>query len=73
MKALISAFHEKTNCSWCQKETEAVSVEFDGGFLRKGPLCWRCLQQAVRVHAKQQADGKQAAANQASAAAHKSE
>jgi len=55
MKALISAYHEKANCSWCEKEHEAVTIEFDNGFLKKGPLCWKCLQQATRVHHKQQA------------------
>lgn len=53
MKALISALAEKATCTWCEKETEAVTVEFDGGFLTKGWLCWKCLQQATRVHHKQ--------------------
>ena len=53
MKALISALTEKATCTWCAKETEAVTVEFDGGFLSKGWLCWKWLQQATRVHHKQ--------------------
>jgi hypothetical protein len=54
MKALISALSTKATCTWCEKELEAVTVEFDGGFLTKGWLCWKCLQQATRVHDKQQ-------------------
>lgn len=55
MKALITGYHESTNCTWCEKTTEGVTVEFDGGFLHKAALCFRCLQQAIRVHHKQQA------------------
>lgn len=54
MKALISAFHESTKCMWCQKTSEGITVQFDGGFLRDGELCWKCLQQATRVHHEQQ-------------------
>lgn len=62
MRAIISHYHEKTNCTWCQRDTEAVTVEFDGGFLQKGPLCWKCLQQATRVHHKQHEEGERPAA-----------
>ncbi len=54
MKALITAFHESTKCMWCEKTSESVTVQFDGGFLSAGELCWKCLQQATRVHHKQQ-------------------
>lgn len=53
MRAVINEYHESTTCTWCERDMEAVTVEFDGGFLQKGPLCWRCLQQATRVHFKQ--------------------
>ena len=53
MRATISEYHENAKCTWCQREAEGVTVEFDGGFLQKGPLCWKCLQQATRVHHKQ--------------------
>jgi hypothetical protein len=53
MKALITDYHESTNCTWCEKTNEAITVQFEGGFLQKGPLCWKCLQQATRVHHKQ--------------------
>ena len=53
MKALITAYNEATKCAWCEKENDGVTVEFDGNFLKKGPLCFKCLQQAVKVHHKQ--------------------
>ena len=56
MKALITAYHESNKCMWCGKTSEAVTVQFDGGFLSAGELCWKCLQQATRVHHKQQAE-----------------
>lgn len=49
MKALITEFHESTLCMWCKKTREAVTVQFEGGFLNRGELCWKCLQQATRV------------------------
>ena len=55
MKAVISDYAEAAMCTWCEKETEAVIVAFDGGFLHQAPLCWKCLQKAVRVRHKQEA------------------
>jgi hypothetical protein len=56
MNAILSAYHESTKCMWCGKTAEAVTVQFDGGFLSAGELCWKCLQQATRVHHKQQTE-----------------
>ena len=53
MKALITAYCEAAKCTWCERDNEGVTVEFDGGFLIKGQLCFKCLQQAVKVHHKQ--------------------
>jgi hypothetical protein len=53
MKAIISAFHESASCTWCSKTAECVTVQFEGGFLHKSELCFKCLQQSVRVHHKQ--------------------
>lgn len=50
MRAVISQYNEAALCLWCNRNAEGVTVEFDDGFLQKGPLCWRCLQQATRVH-----------------------
>lgn len=57
MQVTISAFHETETCAWCEKQTEAVAVEFHGGFLQECPLCWKCLQQAVRVQHRQASSG----------------
>jgi len=40
MRAIISAFHESTHCMWCKRETEGVTVEFEGGFLQRDSICW---------------------------------
>lgn len=64
MRALITGYHESTTCMWCEKSTEAVTVQFDGGFLKAGELCWKCLQQATRVQHKQRPDDHSAKPNQ---------
>ena len=53
MHVIISDVHASESCTWCSRDAEGVTVEFDGDFLKKGPLCWKCLQQAVRVHHRQ--------------------
>ena len=62
MRILISAYHDSTSCTWCNRTVEGVTAEFDGGFLQKGPLCWRCLQQATRVHDAQSQSANKSAA-----------
>jgi hypothetical protein len=57
MNVVVSAYHESTTCAWCNKTAEGVSVQFEGGFLHKSDLCFKCLQQSVRVHHKQIAAG----------------
>jgi hypothetical protein len=58
MNVSISAWHDSGTCTWCQKEAEGVTASFDSGFLCNAQLCWKCLQQAVRVHASQETAGK---------------
>ena len=53
MKALVTAYHQSSTCTWCEKTSEAITVQFDGGFLQTSELCFRCFQQATRVHHKQ--------------------
>jgi hypothetical protein len=60
MRAVITQYNESATCLWCNRTAEGVTVEFDDGFLQKGPLCWRCLQQATRVHNLQGQDGAEA-------------
>jgi hypothetical protein len=57
MRAVITHFNESAHCLWCNRMAEGVTIEFDDGFLQKGPLCWRCLQQATRVHNLQAQNG----------------
>lgn len=52
MKTLITAWHESAQCVWCEKDKETVSVEFGDGFLTNSKICWRCLQKAIRVRAR---------------------
>jgi hypothetical protein len=61
MKALISAYLDSASCTWCKRTAECVTVQFDGGFLHKTELCFRCLQQSVRVHHKQTGDDDKSA------------
>ncbi len=54
------------HCTWCERDQEGVVAGFASGILAKGsPLCFRCLQQALRV------DHKQSHATQDAAAAAK--
>ncbi len=53
MNVTISSYQENETCTWCEKECEAVTVTFESGFLKNAPVCWKCLQKAVRVHHKQ--------------------
>jgi hypothetical protein len=54
MKVLMSGWSEEATCQWCTKSKECVTVAFDDGFLAAGHLCWKCLQQAVRVQARKE-------------------
>ena len=54
MLGQIDKYAEKEKCGWCEKEAEGVTVSFSDGFLQPCHLCFKCLQQSVRVHARQQ-------------------
>lgn len=54
MKVTLSEFHEAASCTWCEREIESVSATFESGFLTDAPMCWKCLQKAVRVYHRQQ-------------------
>ncbi len=53
MQVLISKFSESDECQWCNRNTEGVTAEFESGFLKRGHLCWKCLQRSTRVYATQ--------------------
>ena len=52
MEAKITAWHEATACTWCEKEKEGVTVDFNDGFIHDAALCWSCLERAVKVRAR---------------------
>ncbi len=55
MDVKLTSWHETINCTWCEKDREAVTVDFADGFLRHTPLCWSCLQKAIKVRNRQPA------------------
>lgn len=57
MQVTITAYHDSTTCTWCERGKCCVTVSFSDGFLQSAPLCWRCLQKAVRVR-NRQTDGE---------------
>lgn len=69
MHAVISNYHESDTCTWCSRDTEGVTVEFDGGFLHKGPLCCRRRASTIGRTTTQPATrkGRATARNQRSA------
>ncbi len=52
MNVSLTAWHEQCSCTWCEKQKECVCVSFDDGFLKNAPICWACLQRAVRVRSR---------------------
>jgi len=54
MQVTLIGWQESHACTWCEKEKECVSVTFEDGFLKQSPLCWSCLQKAVKVRSRQQ-------------------
>lgn len=54
MNVTLTAWDERAACTWCEREKECVTVVFADGFLASVPLCWRCLQKAVRVRNRTQ-------------------
>lgn len=53
MNVVLSDWQESAACAWCEKTRECVRVDFSGGFIKHSLLCWKCLQQAVKVDVRQ--------------------
>ena len=49
MSVHLTNWHQEALCTWCEKSRECVTTEFGDGFLKAAPLCWACLQKAVKV------------------------
>lgn len=60
MNVQITDWTDKQSCLWCSKERECVTVDFDDSFLQKAPLCWPCLQNAIRVRSRQSLETQKA-------------
>ena len=54
MSVHLSNWHQEATCTWCEKSRECVTTEFSDGFLKAAPLCWSCLQKAMKVRSRQQ-------------------
>ncbi len=56
LKILLVPLSEKSACFWCEnKKKLTISTEFSNGFLRGKPLCFDCLERAVRVQTASEA------------------
>ena len=55
MRAVITDFEESASCLWCSRTAEGVHIAFEEFCIGEGHLCWKCLQQAIRVYHKQHA------------------
>ncbi|QDT45171.1 hypothetical protein Pan241w_52900 [Gimesia alba] len=53
MNVTITQYHSTETCTWCEKNKECVTTDFDDGFIGKAPLCWSCLQKAIKVRSRQ--------------------
>ena len=53
MQVTLTAYHDSAACTWCERTKCCITVSFSDGFLQSAPLCWRCLQKAVKVRNRQ--------------------
>lgn len=53
MNVSLTAWHDSSTCTWCEKEKECVTANFGDGFIRESDLCWTCLKKAMKVRARQ--------------------
>ena len=56
LKILLIPSAEKSACFWCEnKKKLTITTEFSNGFMRGKPLCFDCLERAVRVQTASEA------------------
>ncbi len=56
LKILLIPSAEKQACFWCEnKKKLTITTEFSNGFMRGKPLCFDCLERAVRVQTASEA------------------
>lgn len=49
MKVVLTDRQERSQCVWCERERETVTVTFSDGLFKDDSICWKCLQQAFKV------------------------
>ena len=54
MDVKLIAVNENETCTWCERTKECVTADFNDGFIKSAPLCWKCLQKAVKVRNRQE-------------------
>jgi len=54
MDVKLTAWQESEICAWCERTKECVTADFGDGFIRNAPMCWKCLQKAVKVRTRQE-------------------
>lgn len=55
MHVTLTLWHSDAICVWCERSTECAAVNFQDGFVKDSPLCWKCLAKAVKVRSQQEA------------------
>jgi len=58
MELKLTDWHEEATCTWCERTKECVTADFGDGFIKRAPLCWRCLQKAVKVRNRQESSDR---------------
>ena len=53
MNIQLTEWHEEATCHWCEHQRECVTTNFHDGKLQPLPLCWNCLQKAVKMRGRQ--------------------
>lgn len=55
MHVHLTTWHDSATCVWCEKSKECVTANFQDGFVKNSPLCWKCLAKSVKVRSQQEA------------------
>ncbi len=56
MDVKLTSWNETDTCTWCERTKECVTADLGDGFIRNAAMCWKCLQKAVKVRARQEAE-----------------
>lgn len=59
MKVVLTNPQTDATCAWCEKPRECLTATFGDRFLVDAQLCLKCLQQAIKLRAKQTSTGEQ--------------